>query len=317
MSALPASASPILRLTDRQEAFCQAMACNVGGAEAARRAGYSAKGAKQRGAYLMQQQEIRVRVQQIRTSRRQEHQTLLDEAAAQVEDIIADAMENKRGSLALRAVEFRLKLRGVIQDRRIAHHYHMDQRHPDADLEDLDCDPEEELDALPAPQPAKPTQPAKAAIARKAPVVTLDSDLLRFLAGPLDADSLLGTTAATAADSGPGIGPGPAFPPAPRRMTRPDQRQRLTSTTIRPRTRPSRNSGAVRTTSDSGIVLVSASSFSISRSAASRFQASSRRSRGQKTDAMPVSVTPRRMKGATLAGRSMLWARPQAATVPA
>ena len=202
MSALPASASPTLRLTDRQEAFCQAMACNVGGAEAARRAGYSPKGAKQRGAYLMQQQEIRVRVQQIRTSRRQEHQSLLDEAAAQVEEIIAIAQENKRGSLALRAIEFRLKLRGVIQDRRIAHHCHMDQRRPDADLEDLDCDPEEEFDAIPNPQPANPQlatpQPARAAIARKAPVVTLDSDLLRFLAGPLDADSLLGSTAATA-----------------------------------------------------------------------------------------------------------------------
>ena len=36
------------RLTSRQEAFCHAMACNVGGAEAARRAGYSASGAKQR-----------------------------------------------------------------------------------------------------------------------------------------------------------------------------------------------------------------------------------------------------------------------------
>lgn len=197
MSALPASASPTLRLTDRQEAFCQAMACNVGGAEAARRAGYSPKGAKQRGAYLMQQQEIRVRVQQIRTSRRQEHQSLLDEAAAQVEEIIADAQENKRGSLALRAIEFRLKLRGVIQDRRIAHHCHMDQRRPDADLEDLDCDPEEEFDALPNTQPATP-QPATTAIARKAPAVTLDSDLLRFLAGPLDADSLLGSTAASA-----------------------------------------------------------------------------------------------------------------------
>jgi hypothetical protein len=178
------------------------MACNVGGAEAARRAGYSPNGAKQRGAYLMQQQEIRVRVQQIRTSRRQEHQSLLDEAAAQVEEIIADAQENKRGSLALRAIEFRLKLRGVIQDRRIAHHCHMDQRRPDADLEDLDCDPEEEFDALPNPQLADP-QPAKAAIGRKAPVVTVDSDLLRFLAGPLDADSLLGTTAATALVSAP------------------------------------------------------------------------------------------------------------------
>ena len=197
MPPVPASAPPVIRLTDRQEAFCQAMACDVGGAEAARRAGYSAKGAKQRGAFLMSQPEIRVRVQQLRAKRRGDHQTLLDEAAVLVEDIITDAMEKKSCGLALRAIEFRLKLGGVIQDRRIAHHCHMDQRRPDADLEDLDCDPAEEFDALPNPQSADP-RPTRAAIARKPPVVTLDSDLLRFLAGPLDADSLLGTTAATA-----------------------------------------------------------------------------------------------------------------------
>ena len=38
------------------------MACRIGGAEAARAAGYSAKGAKQRGAFLMRQPEIRVRI---------------------------------------------------------------------------------------------------------------------------------------------------------------------------------------------------------------------------------------------------------------
>ena len=37
---------------------------------------------------------------------------------------------------------------------------------------------------------------------------------------------------------------------------------------------------------------------------------------GAITLSTPASVTPRRMKGATLAGRSMPWARPQAATVP-
>ena len=160
MPTVPASAPPVIRLTDRQEAFCQAMACDVGGAEAARRAGYSAKGAKQRGAFLMSQPEIRVRVQQLRAKRRGDHQTLLDEAAVLVEDIITGAMEKKSCGLALRAVEFRLKLGGVIQDRRIAHHYHQDQRHPDADQEDLDCDPREELDALPSPpRPSRPRHP--------------------------------------------------------------------------------------------------------------------------------------------------------------
>jgi hypothetical protein len=139
------------RLTPRQEAFCHAMACGVGGAEASRRAGYSANGAKQRGAFLMRQPEIRVRIDEIRASRQAAHQAQLDEAAEQVGCVIDDAFETGRPGLALRAIEFRLKLLGVIQDKRIAHHYYgcLDsQPHPDADLEDLDGDPEEELDPI-------------------------------------------------------------------------------------------------------------------------------------------------------------------------
>ena len=49
---------------------------------------------------------------------------------------------------------------------------------------------------------------------------------------------------------------------------------------------------------------------------ASRRQASSRSAFGAITESMPSSETPRRMKGATLPGRSMPWARPQAATAP-
>jgi hypothetical protein len=169
------------RLTSRQEAFCHAMACNVGGAEAARRAGYSASGAKQRGAFLMRQPEIRVRVDEIRTARQADHQAQLDEAAEQVGRVIEVAFETGRSGLALRAIEFRLKLRGVIQDKRIAHHYFgcLDsQPHPDADLEDLDCDPEEELDPvrfLPGYIPEPAAQPA-AKDAAVIPTVT-ESDL--------------------------------------------------------------------------------------------------------------------------------------------
>lgn len=163
------------RLTSRQEAFCQAMACNVGGAEAARRAGYSASGAKQRGAFLMRQPEIRVRVDEIRTARQADHQAQLDEAAEQVGRVIEVAFETGRSGLALRAIEFRLKLRGVIQDKRIAHHYigcHDSQPHPDADLETLDCDRDEELDSvrfLPGSIPEPAAQPAAVT-----PAVTFD-----------------------------------------------------------------------------------------------------------------------------------------------
>jgi hypothetical protein len=178
---MTASPNPAIRLTPRQEAFCEAMACGVGGAEAARRAGYSAQGAKQRGAFLMRQPEIRTRIDRLRAARRADHQALLDEAAEQVEAIIADARGNNRGGLALRAIEFRLKLRGVIQDKRIAHHYHLDRTHPDADLEDLDGDPLEDLDALEAP-PAATTLPGTihAGPASDQRIVT-GSDLSRLL----------------------------------------------------------------------------------------------------------------------------------------
>jgi len=163
------------RLTSRQEAFCHAMVCNVGGAEAARRAGYSASGAKQRGAFLMRQPEIRVRVNEIRTARQADHQAQLDEAAEQVGRVIEVAFETGRSGLALRAIEFRLKLRGVIQDKRIAHHYVgcLDsQPHPDADLEDLDCDPDEELDPVRFLPGYNPEPAAEDAVAT--PAVTFD-----------------------------------------------------------------------------------------------------------------------------------------------
>ena len=110
-------------------------------------------------------------------------------------------MEKKSCGLALRAVEFRLKLGGVIQDRRIAHHYNLDQRHPDADQEDLDCDPEEEFDALIGRQPVNaiaPKAPTPKTPALPAPVVTPGSDLSRFQPKLPAAGSLLGSTAMAA-----------------------------------------------------------------------------------------------------------------------
>ncbi|WP_192499290.1 terminase small subunit [Skermanella pratensis] len=155
-----ASAPPVIVLTPRQEAFCQAMACGVGGAEAARRAGYSPKGAKQRGAVLMGQPEIRVRIDQLRTDRRAVHKSALDRAAELVETIAGEALERKSLGLALRAVELGLKLRGVVQDKRIPHHYIGDSPHPDADLENLDCPPED----ADYPETAQPPEPAKPAV---------------------------------------------------------------------------------------------------------------------------------------------------------
>ena len=164
------SSTPVIRLTARQEAFCQAMAANVGGAEAARRAGYSPNGVKQRGAFLMTQPEIRIRVDQLRAARNGSHEADLEEAAETVKTIIAEALDKKSLSLALRAVELRLKLRGVIRDKRIPHHYVSDAPHPDADLEQLDFDPAEDDDAPAAKVPEEASADAPAE------TVTPDSD---------------------------------------------------------------------------------------------------------------------------------------------
>lgn len=175
-SASPAAESvrpdpaPSIVLTLRQEAFCAAMVLGVGGAEAARRAGYSPNGAKQRAALLMRQPEIRVRIDQIRTARNAHRQLRLDDAVAVVTEILDGALKANSFGLAFKAVEFRLKLEGIIQDKRIAHHYHLEVAHPDADLERLDCDPEEELDHIRFPAPESAPQSAPASAPAAAPI---------------------------------------------------------------------------------------------------------------------------------------------------
>ncbi|QQP87670.1 terminase small subunit [Skermanella sp. TT6] len=170
-----ASAPPVIVLTPRQEAFCQAVAGGVGRAEAARRAGYSPKGAKQRGAVLMSQPEIQVRVAQLRAGRLASHQADLEEAAALVRTIMEEALERKSLGLSLRAVELWLKLRGVVQDKRIPHHFLGDKPHPDADLENLNCDPDDE------PAPTAPAKPA----ARHPATRNSDLSALRTVTSPV------------------------------------------------------------------------------------------------------------------------------------
>src|SRR5439155_1529749 len=87
-------------------------------------------------------------------------------------------------------------------------------------------------------------------------------------------------------------------------------------TTTRPRTPPSTMRRPTSMTPDRSISLVIAASLPASMSDANRFQASRRRSSGHITESMPTSDTPRRMNGATVAGRSIPPANPQAATAP-
>ncbi|EWY40124.1 hypothetical protein N825_03080 [Skermanella stibiiresistens SB22] len=143
------------------------MAAGASAAEAARRSGYSAKGAKQRGHFLMSQAAIRLRVDQLRARHRAFHKAELDNAAEIMEMAIGDALDAKKPMQVMRVVEFRLKLIGVIQDRRIAHHYNDDRPSPDADVEDMPADPAEWLDGIPAGLDETPPPD-------EAPVVTKD-----------------------------------------------------------------------------------------------------------------------------------------------
>ena len=133
----------------RRELFCQHLASGASGAEAVRRAGYSPKGAKQRASYLLTLPEIRLRIEALRAGRRAVHDHHLADAIAVVDRVIADAAQQAKGSVVLRAVEFKLKLHGVIKDKRIDHYAYADRPSPDADLETADCNPKEELDGIP------------------------------------------------------------------------------------------------------------------------------------------------------------------------
>ena len=53
-----------------------------------------------------------------------------------------------------------------------------------------------------------------------------------------------------------------------------------------------------------------------SRSRARRLQARWRLASGAITESTPTSVTPRKMNGITVVGKSIPWAKPQAATTP-
>ncbi|UEM05978.1 terminase small subunit [Skermanella rosea] len=171
--------APAPQLAIRQELFCEEIAAGASAAEAARRAGYSPRGAKQRGHFLLGREEIRIRIDALRAERRAFHRSRLDRAAEVMETIIAHAVEAKKPGIAMRAVEFQLKLLGVVQDRRIAHHFHGESRSPDADVQDMVPDPKEWMDAVPpapasqVPETQTPEPPAPET-ASDTPAVTKD-----------------------------------------------------------------------------------------------------------------------------------------------
>ena len=162
---MPASATPTPTprpLLPRQELFAYHVANGASLAQASRLAGYSPQGARQRGSVLMTNSDIRLRVEEFRRSWMAERDATIAEAVEETGQVVETALRLDRPTAALKAIELKLKLRGVIHDRRFS--LYTDS--PDDDLSTCLFDPREDEDPPlepPAQAPAPPAEPPCAA----------------------------------------------------------------------------------------------------------------------------------------------------------
>ncbi|MFL5331929.1 MAG: hypothetical protein ACJ8H8_01845 [Geminicoccaceae bacterium] len=145
---IPATA-PLL---PRQELFAHHVAYGASLAQAARLAGYSPQGARQRGSLLMANSDIRIRVEKLRRSWLADREKHIGEAVAEVAQVIDKALRLDRPGAAIKAIELKLKLQGVIRDPRFS----LYTATPDDDLTTCFFDPREDedppIDLPPAPK---------------------------------------------------------------------------------------------------------------------------------------------------------------------
>jgi phage terminase small subunit len=120
---VPASTTPAPTarpLLPRQELFAFHAARGASLAQASRLAGYSPQGARQRGSVLMANSDIRLRVEEFRRDWMAERDATVAEAVEETGQVIETALRLNRPTAALKAIELKLKLRGVIHDRRFS-----------------------------------------------------------------------------------------------------------------------------------------------------------------------------------------------------
>ena len=120
---MPASTTPAPTarpLLPRQELFAFHAARGASLAQASRLAGYSPQGARQRGSVLMANSDIRLRVEEFRRDWMAERDATVAEAVEETGQVIETALRLNRPTAALKAIELKLKLRGVIHDRRFS-----------------------------------------------------------------------------------------------------------------------------------------------------------------------------------------------------
>jgi phage terminase small subunit len=160
------TARPIL---PRQELFAYHVANGASLAQASRLAGYSPQGARQRGSVLMANSDIRLRVEEFRRAWMAERDATIAEAVEETGQVVETALRLNRPTAALKAIELKLKLRGVIHDRRFS--LYTDS--PDDDLSTCLFDPREDedppLEPLAEPVAEAPASPAEPPPAEPAP----------------------------------------------------------------------------------------------------------------------------------------------------
>src|SRR5687767_10341040 len=111
--------SPPPPLHPRKELFAYHVARGASLAQAARLAGYSPQGARQRGSVLMADSDVRLRVEVLRNAWMAERKSKVEQALGRLDRVVDMALELKRPTAVLKAIEFQLKLSGFIQDAHI------------------------------------------------------------------------------------------------------------------------------------------------------------------------------------------------------
>jgi len=144
-------------LLPRQELFAYHVARGASLAQASRLAGYSPQGARQRGSVLMANSDIRLRVEEFRRDWMAERDATIGEAVEETGQVIETALRLNRPTAALKAIELKLRLRGVIHDRRFS--LYTDS--PDDDLSTCLFDPREDEDPPLEPPAQTPAAPAE------------------------------------------------------------------------------------------------------------------------------------------------------------
>src|SRR3954453_5841079 len=156
-------------LNPRQELFAYHAARGASLAQASRLAGYSPQGARQRGSVLMANSDIRLRGGEFRRSWMAERDATIAEAVEETGQVIETALRLNRPTAALKAIELKLKLRGIIHDRRFS--LYTDS--PDDALSTCLFDPREDedppLEPLAEPVAEAPASPAEPPPAEPAP----------------------------------------------------------------------------------------------------------------------------------------------------